>query len=83
CVRAGEPGRHRGFGWEQITAAAVRALCARGPPLVGLRWGADARRMARVLTAAGAGGVEAPHPSPVSAHRGFFGSRAFSRVNRL
>ena len=49
----------------------------------GLLWGADARRMAPLLTAAGAGVVESPHPSPLSAHRGFFGSRPFSRVNRL
>ena len=82
-VRAGAPGSHRGLGWEQITEAAVRALCARGTPLVGLLWGADARRMAPLLTAAGAGVVESPHPSPLSAHRGFFGSRPFSRVNRL
>lgn len=82
-VRAGSPGSHRGLGWERITEAAVRALCERGTPLVGLLWGADARRMAPVLTAAGAGVVESPHPSPLSAHRGFFGSRPFSRVNRL
>ena len=82
-VRAGAPGSHRGLGWEQITEAAVRALCERGTPLVGLLWGADARRMAPLLTAAGAGVVESPHPSPLSAHRGFFGSRPFSRVNRL
>ena len=82
-VRAGAPGSHRGLGWEQITEAAVRALCAHGTPLVGLLWGADARRMAPLLTAAGAGVVESPHPSPLSAHRGFFGSRPFSRVNRL
>lgn len=82
-VRAGTPGSHRGLGWEQITEAAVRALCQRGTPLVGLLWGADARRMAPLLTQAGAGVVESPHPSPLSAHRGFFGSRPFSRVNRL
>lgn len=82
-VRAGTPGSHRGLGWEQITEAAVRALCERGTPLVGLLWGADARRMAPLLTQAGAGVVESPHPSPLSAHRGFFGSRPFSSVNRL
>lgn len=82
-VRAGAPGSHRGLGWEQITEAAVRALCERGTPLVGLLWGADARRMAPLLTQAGAGVVESPHPSPLSAHRGFFGSRPFSSVNRL
>ena len=82
-VRAGAPGSHRGLGWEEITEAAVRALAARGTPLVALLWGADARRMAPLLTAAGAGVVESPHPSPLSAHRGFFGSRPFSRANAL
>lgn len=82
-VRAGSPGSHRGIGWEQVTEAAVRALCGRGTPLVGLLWGADARRLAPVLTAAGAGVVESAHPSPLSAHRGFFGSKPFSRVNHL
>ena len=82
-VRAGAPGSHRGLGWEEITEAAVRALAGRGTPLVALLWGADARRMAPLLTAAGAGVVESPHPSPLSAHRGFFGSRPFSRANAL
>lgn len=82
-VRAGAAGSHRGLGWEEITEAAVRALAARRTPLVGLLWGADARRMAPVLTQAGHGVVESPHPSPLSAHRGFFGSRPFSRVNAL
>lgn len=82
-VRAGAAGSHRGIGWEQITEAAVRALVARGTPLVGVLWGSDARRMAPLLTAGGAGVVESPHPSPLSAHRGFFGSRPFSRVNAL
>ncbi|MDY6055769.1 uracil-DNA glycosylase [Micrococcus sp.] len=82
-VRAGSPGSHRGLGWEEITEAAVRALVARDTPLVALLWGADARRMAPILTAGGAGVVESPHPSPLSAHRGFFGSRPFSRANAL
>ncbi|UBH24618.1 uracil-DNA glycosylase [Micrococcus porci] len=82
-VRAGAAGSHRGIGWEQITEAAVRALVARGTPLVGLLWGNDARRLAPLLTAGGAGVVESAHPSPLSASRGFFGSRPFSRVNAL
>lgn len=82
-VRAGASASHRGMGWEQITEAAVRALAGRGTPLVGLLWGADARRMAPVLREAGCGVVESPHPSPLSAQRGFFGSRPFSRVNAL
>ncbi|MDO4240454.1 uracil-DNA glycosylase [Micrococcus sp.] len=82
-VRAGASGSHRGIGWEEVTEAAVCALVARGTPLVGLLWGADARRMAPLLREGGAGVVESPHPSPLSASRGFFGSRPFSRVNAL
>lgn len=82
-VRAGASGSHRGLGWEEVTEAAVRALVARGTPLVGLLWGADARRMAPLLREGGAGVVESSHPSPLSASRGFFGSRPFSRVNAL
>lgn len=88
-VGAGQAGSHRNLGWEAITEAAVAALAARaaqGTPLVAILWGADARRMAPVLRAHGAGRVglvESPHPSPLSAYRGFFGSRPFSRTNEL
>ena len=82
-VRAGASGSHRGIGWEEVTEPAVRALVSRGTPLVGLLWGSDARRMAPLLREGGAGVVESPHPSPLSASRGFFGSRPFSRVNAL
>lgn len=80
-VAAGSPGSHRNLGWEQITETAVQALAARDAPLVALLWGADARRMAAPLRAQGVGVIESPHPSPLSAHRGFFGSRPFSRAN--
>ncbi|MDO5635197.1 MAG: uracil-DNA glycosylase [Micrococcus sp.] len=80
-VNAGKAGSHRGLGWEEYTQAAVEALCRRGTPLMAILWGADARRLAPMLTAAGAGAIESPHPSPLSAHRGFFGSRPFSRTN--
>ncbi|WIK82225.1 uracil-DNA glycosylase [Micrococcus lylae] len=80
-VAAGSPGSHRGIGWEQITQTAVKALAERDAPLVALLWGADARRLAAPLRAHGVGVVESPHPSPLSAHRGFFGSRPFSRAN--
>ena len=80
-VAAGSPGSHRGIGWEQITQTAVKALAERDTPLVALLWGADARRLAAPLRAHGVGVVESPHPSPLSAHRGFFGSRPFSRAN--
>lgn len=78
-VTPGTPGSHRGRGWEQVTEAAVRALAARGGPLVAVLWGADARRAATLLD--GVPRVESAHPSPLSASRGFFGSRPFSSVD--
>lgn len=85
-VGAGQAGSHRNLGWESITQAAVAALAARNAPLVAILWGADARKMAPVLREHGGGRVgliESPHPSPLSAYRGFFGSRPFSRTNEL
>jgi uracil-DNA glycosylase len=80
-VRAGDPASHRGLGWELVTDAAVRALVARGGPLVAILWGKDALRLKPLLGATPT--VESAHPSPLSASRGFFGSRPFSRVNDL
>ncbi|WP_300078687.1 uracil-DNA glycosylase [Propioniciclava sp.] len=78
-VRPGAPASHRGKGWEPITDAAIDALAARGGPLVAILWGRDAQNLAPRL-----GGIPclmSPHPSPLSASRGFFGSRPFSRAN--
>jgi uracil-DNA glycosylase len=80
-VQPGRPGSHRGKGWEEVTEQAIRALAARGTPLVAILWGRDARSLAPLL--AGVPLVESAHPSPNSADRGFFGSRPFSRANRL
>jgi uracil-DNA glycosylase len=80
-VRHGAPGSHRGQGWEEVTDAVVSALVARDAPLVALLWGRDAQQLAPRLRAAGASVLEAPHPSPLSAHRGFLGSRPFSSAN--
>jgi uracil-DNA glycosylase len=87
-VRPGQPGSHRGLGWEEVTDQAIRALAARpGPagtgraPLVAILWGRDARNLAPLLD--GVPLIESAHPSPNSADRGFFGSRPFSRANRL
>ena len=80
-VRVGEPGSHRGRGWEEVTTQAVRALAARGTPLVAVLWGRDARECKPLLGATPT--VESAHPSPLSAARGFFGSRPFSRGNAL
>jgi uracil-DNA glycosylase len=75
------PGAHRGKGWEEVTDQAIRALAARGKPLVAILWGRDARTLRPLLGNVPC--VESAHPSPMSADRGFFGSRPFSRVNDL
>ncbi|MCL3861514.1 uracil-DNA glycosylase [Actinotalea sp. K2] len=80
-VREGTPGSHRGLGWEKITDRAIAALVERGGPLVAVLWGRDAQRLTPALGAVPV--VASAHPSPLSASRGFFGSRPFSQVNRL
>jgi uracil-DNA glycosylase len=100
-VRPGQPGSHRGLGWEEVTEQAIRALAARQAPdgrpgvgaksgggngaarapLVAILWGRDARNLAPLLD--GVPLIESAHPSPNSADRGFFGSRPFSRANKL
>ena len=80
-VRPGAPASHRGKGWEAVTETAIRALVARGGPLVAVLWGSDARGLRSLL--ADVPRIESPHPSPLSASRGFFGSRPFSRANAL
>ncbi|PRI11317.1 uracil-DNA glycosylase [Leucobacter massiliensis] len=80
-VRAGVPASHRGKGWEAFTELAIRALVARGGPLVAILWGNDARSLAPMLGAIPR--IESAHPSPLSASRGFFGSRPFSRANEV
>jgi uracil-DNA glycosylase len=80
-VRPGQPGSHRGKGWEQCTDQAIRALAARDRPLVAILWGRDARSLRPLLGAHPA--IESAHPSPLSAANGFFGSRPFSRANEL
>jgi uracil-DNA glycosylase len=76
-----QPASHRGHGWEEVTEQAIRALAARGTPMVAILWGRDARNLAPLLD--GVPLVESAHPSPNSADRGFFGSRPFSRTSRL
>ena len=80
-VRPGEPASHRGKGWEEVTECAIRALVARGGPLAAILWGRDAQSLVPMLD--GVPYVASAHPSPLSASRGFFGSRPFSRVNAL
>ncbi|GAA0534353.1 uracil-DNA glycosylase [Saccharopolyspora subtropica] len=80
-VRPHKPGSHRGKGWEKVTAQAIKALAARDEPLVAILWGRDARDLRPLMP--GVDCIESAHPSPMSADRGFFGSRPFSRVNEL
>ncbi|GAB3484264.1 uracil-DNA glycosylase [Nocardiopsis coralliicola] len=76
-----KPASHRGKGWEEVTDQAIRALAARGTPMVAVLWGRDARNLRPLMPDVPC--VESTHPSPMSAHNGFFGSRPFSRANAL
>ena len=80
-VAPGRPASHRGKGWEAVTEQAIHALVDRGGPLAAILWGRDAQGLKPML--GGVPWVESVHPSPLSAHRGFFGSKPFSRVNRM
>lgn len=80
-VRPGAAASHRGWGWEQVTELAIKALVARDQPLVAVLWGKDAEKLQPMLGETPV--VVSAHPSPLSARRGFFGSRPFSRVNAL
>ena len=80
-VMPGEANAHQGKGWEPVTEQAIRALAARGGPLVAILWGRNARGLRPLLE--GVPAVESAHPSPLSAQNGFFGSRPFSRANAL
>jgi len=80
-VQPGEPGSHRKRGWEAVTELAIQALVERDEPLVAILWGADAGKLKPLLQDVPV--VESVHPSPLSASRGFFGSRPFSRANAL
>jgi uracil-DNA glycosylase len=84
-VEAGQAGSHAGRGWEAITDAAVAAVVAGEAPAVFVLWGSHARKKALRVPALAQGGrhlvLTSPHPSPLSAHSGFFGSKPFSRAN--
>ncbi len=80
-VQPGNPGSHRGKGWEQVTDAAIRGLVARGGPLVAILWGRDAQSLEPLLGDTPV--LRSVHPSPMSAARGFFGSKPFTRSNEL
>lgn len=80
-VAPGAPASHRGWGWERVTEHAIRCLVTRDAPLVAVLWGKDAQNLTPLLGDTAV--VASPHPSPLSASRGFFGSKPFSRVNAL
>ena len=84
-VQPGNPASHRGKGWEVVTECAIRALAARSQPLVAILWGRDASTLKPMLAAGDSrvATIESVHPSPLSAQRGFFGSRPFTRANAL
>jgi uracil-DNA glycosylase len=78
-VRVGEAGSHRMLPWRKVTGEALRTLAERDGPLVAVLWGREAQWAQTILD--GVDRIESAHPSPLSAHRGFFGSRPFSRTN--
>jgi uracil-DNA glycosylase len=80
-VAPGRPASHRGWGWEKVTEHAIRTLVERDGPLVAILWGRDAAAVRPLLGSTPI--IESAHPSPLAAHRGFFGSRPFSRANAL
>ncbi|WP_315186678.1 uracil-DNA glycosylase [Corynebacterium durum] len=80
-VQPGKAGSHRGKGWEEVTEHALHALAERGKPLVAILWGRDAQNTQKFLGDTAC--ICSPHPSPLSAARGFFGSKPFSHANEL
>ena len=81
-VREGEAGSHRGHGWEMFTDALLAAVNAKDHRVVFVLWGSTAQQKRALITGKHHVVLQSPHPSPLSAHRGFFGSSPFSQVNR-
>lgn len=82
-VRAHQANSHAGHGWENFTDAALRALNEKDTPVVFLLWGSPAQKKADIITNSKHVILKAPHPSPLSAYRGFFGCRHFSKTNDI
>jgi len=80
-VRAGAPRSHRGRGWETFTDAVIRVVNEKTDPVVFILWGEEARRKKALIYTSRHTVIESPHPSPQAAHKGFFGSKPFSRAN--
>jgi uracil-DNA glycosylase len=82
-VRAGQAASHRNIGWEEFTGQIIKTLNDQTDPIVFILWGRDAQNKKDLITNSSHHILTSPHPSPLSAHRGFFGSRPFSRANEL
>ena len=83
-VRAGEANSHKGKGWEQFTDTVIEKLAARPDPIIFVLWGRPAQQKAKIIQQSGIQHIilQAPHPSPLSAYRGFFGSKPYSKINK-
>ncbi|MFD1773046.1 uracil-DNA glycosylase [Paenibacillus rhizophilus] len=82
-VREGQPNSHKGIGWERFTDAIMEKLNERDTPLVFILWGSHAQQKGAFIDQSRHKVIQSPHPSPFSAHRGFLGSRPFSRTNEF
>lgn len=82
-VRRGEAASHKGMGWEHFTDAVIKSLNERDLPVIFVLWGRHAQMKKELITNSQHHILQAPHPSPFSANRGFFGSRPFSTINRI
>ena len=80
-MRAGQAASHHGKGWERFTDEVLKAVTAKPHRVVFILWGANARRKQSFIDLTRHTVIESAHPSPLSAHNGFFGSRPFSRTN--
>ncbi|MDQ0297672.1 uracil-DNA glycosylase [Salibacterium salarium] len=81
-VRAGQANSHRGMGWEHFTNEVINQVNKKSDPVVFILWGRHAQSKEQLITADHHHVIKSPHPSPFSAHKGFFGSRPFSRTNQ-
>ncbi|QHT58936.1 uracil-DNA glycosylase [Paenibacillus lycopersici] len=82
-VRAHQANSHREQGWETFTNRVIATVNAKPEPVVFVLWGSHAQKKAELITGPQHLLIRSPHPSPLSAHRGFFGSKPFSRANRF
>ncbi|WP_127586694.1 uracil-DNA glycosylase [Paenibacillus koleovorans] len=81
-VRESTPNSHKGKGWELFTDRVIATLNARQQPVIFVLWGSHAQQKRQMIDTSRHFIIQSPHPSPLSAHRGFFGSRPFSRINQ-